>query len=426
MTRRMRTSKAGLELIKSFEGFRARAVALPGGRWTIGHGHTQTARENLRITRADAEAVLREYDLPPIEQTVSEAVLAPLNQNEFDALVSFVFNIGEPAFMRSHMLARLNGGQPLAAAEAMSNWRKAHVNGRLIVVDALVRRRMTEQALFVKPPSGQPVVPSTLFRPISVTQQAIKNTPETGASKTDAAFVKPALITPAVKTKETDKPAMTEAVSSGRLTRELSAARPDTATPKASVDDLSSNGPTPDEITRAISALANPDENNVLELGAAQPLKPDDAVVARPEITAPPFDRNVDDTNGEDLPMLPGIAYGEAVEDVDSKAPKPNGAKLIDDLEPVDVDPVLLEQAVADAENGYKRARPSRGLHMVTGLIGVALGAFGIFRLRSGPNATTLQGADLELHLSRGAIALGVFLVLLALYLAFRPRQPKS
>ena len=78
MMRRMRTSKSGLDLIKNFEGFRARAAQLPDGRWSIGYAHTHSARENLRITRADAEAVLREYDLPPVERSVGAAVLAPL------------------------------------------------------------------------------------------------------------------------------------------------------------------------------------------------------------------------------------------------------------------------------------------------------------------------------------------------------------
>ena len=91
----MRTSASGLELIKSFEGFRARAAELPNGTWIIGFGHTKSARSGLKVTRTDAEMVLRHHDLAPIEQLICERVYAPLAQNEFDALVSFVFNIGQ-------------------------------------------------------------------------------------------------------------------------------------------------------------------------------------------------------------------------------------------------------------------------------------------------------------------------------------------
>jgi GH24 family phage-related lysozyme (muramidase) len=87
MTGRMRTSAAGLELIKTFEGLRETAVRLPDGRWTIGHGHVRTAREGLTVTPKDAEALLVQ-DLKPIENAVSAMIFAPLMQGQFDALVS--------------------------------------------------------------------------------------------------------------------------------------------------------------------------------------------------------------------------------------------------------------------------------------------------------------------------------------------------
>lgn len=165
MARAMRTSRQGLELIKSFEGFHSHAVCLGDSRWLIGYGHTDKAREGLKISRGDAELILRKYDLPPLEAGISKAVLAPLNQNEFDALISFVFNIGLDAFKASKVLSDLNSGERLIAAEEMSAWRKARVNGKLILVDALVRRRAAERALFLEHPSGRVSIASAIVRP---------------------------------------------------------------------------------------------------------------------------------------------------------------------------------------------------------------------------------------------------------------------
>ena len=411
MTRRMRTSKVGFELIKSFEGFRARAKALPDGRWTIGYGHTQTARENLRITRTDAEAVLREYDLPPVELAVSEAVLAPLNQNEFDALVSFVFNIGEPAFLRSKMLAHLNSGHPLAAVDAMSNWRKAHVNGRLMVVDALVRRRIMEQALFLKHPSGQPIAPSTQFRPVrAATPVGPKPTPSAGL-RPDQPPVKST--GPAMSASAETRPGPADT----RLTREIDS--PPSKT-KQSAHAQAQAGPTPDEITRAISALANPEgdaalEPVKLEAPKVEPMKVENGA-AKPTLMPPPFDP------AEELPELPGVDYGEKLEGEDvtpsSSAPK----KIIDDLEPAEIDPLLLEQAVAETEAGPRRNAGRGMFYIILGLIGLVLGAFGINGLRGGRSAVGLETAELDLYFNFAAITFGLFLILLALFLAFRAR----
>jgi len=165
MTRPMRTARPGLDLIKSFEGFRARSTPLESGRWIIGYGHTQTARPGLQISQVDAANVLRHHDLPPIEAALGRLVLAPLNQNQFDALASFCFNLGVEVFRGSDVLAHVNSGEPLRAACAMGAWRKSRVNGRLIVVDALVRRRAMERALFLEPPRGRPAAPSAIIRP---------------------------------------------------------------------------------------------------------------------------------------------------------------------------------------------------------------------------------------------------------------------
>lgn len=164
MTGRLRTSPAGLALIKSFEGFRDTAFRLPDGRWTIGYGHVRTAREGLVLKEKDAEELLQR-DLLAAEETIETSVYAPLGQNQFDALVSLAFNISPGQFRESEVLRALNAGDFIGAANGFDAWRRARINGRLIVVDALVRRRTMEKAMFLDPPSGRPVAPTPLVTP---------------------------------------------------------------------------------------------------------------------------------------------------------------------------------------------------------------------------------------------------------------------
>ena len=159
-----RTSRAGVELIKTFEGFRPRAARLPDGRHVVGYGHTQSAREGVRIAEADAHALLI-YDLLTVEAAINEWVFAPLTQNQFDALVSFAFNIGLNAFRRSDVLRRINEGSLLQAAGALEMWRLADLDGQPVVIDALVRRRAAEKALFLTPSEGFAPAPGVILRP---------------------------------------------------------------------------------------------------------------------------------------------------------------------------------------------------------------------------------------------------------------------
>lgn len=166
MRPRYRVSRNAIELIKRFEGCRRKAARLPDGRWTIGYGHTLTAREGAEVSVDDAEALLI-YDLIAVAHLVNENVFAPLTQNQFDALVSFAFNLGTDAFRTSQVLARLNAGETLQAACAMELWRKVEFEGRRIVLDALVRRRAAEKALFLTPEGDLWVpAPSPLLRPL--------------------------------------------------------------------------------------------------------------------------------------------------------------------------------------------------------------------------------------------------------------------
>lgn len=165
MLSRHRVSRTAIELIKRFEGYRRKAAQLPDGRWTIGHGHTLTAREGAEVSPDDAEALLV-YDLIGVQHAVNEALLAPLGRNQFDALVCFTFNIGTDAFRQSRVLKRINAGEMLQAAGEMAMWRKAEFEGEIIVVDALVRRRAAEAALFLTPEGDAwTAAPSPMVRP---------------------------------------------------------------------------------------------------------------------------------------------------------------------------------------------------------------------------------------------------------------------
>jgi lysozyme len=164
MQPRQQATRAAIELIKRFEGFRRRAARLPDGAWTIGYGHTRTAREGAEISEADADALLI-YDLAAVVKALNEWVFSPLTQNQFDALTAFVFNIGLPNFRRSSVLRRLNEGSHLQAACAMEMWRTADFEGERIVIDALVRRRSAEKTLFLTPMEGFIPVPSLIVMP---------------------------------------------------------------------------------------------------------------------------------------------------------------------------------------------------------------------------------------------------------------------
>ncbi len=164
MKPRHQVSRAAIELIKRFEGYRRKAAQLADGRWTIGYGHTLTAREGAEVSESDAEALLL-YDMIAVSHAVNEWTYTPLIQNQFDALCAFAFNIGVENFRRSSALRRVNEGALLQAACAMEMWRKADFEGERIVIDALVRRRSAEKTLFLTPAAGWIPAPSPVLRP---------------------------------------------------------------------------------------------------------------------------------------------------------------------------------------------------------------------------------------------------------------------
>lgn len=167
----MQITQEGLDLIKSFEGLRLEAYQDAVGVWTIGYGHTRGVKPGMRITEAEAEDLLRK-DVEDFERGVTARVRVPINANEFSALVSFAFNVGLAALARSTALQRLNAGDRMGAAEALTWWNKA--GGR--VLPGLVRRRNAEKALFLKGP------PDARFDPIRTgTEDDSRVTPEENA-----------------------------------------------------------------------------------------------------------------------------------------------------------------------------------------------------------------------------------------------------
>lgn len=153
----MRTSQRGIELIKQYEGLELEAYQDIAGVLTIGYGHTGSdVRPGMRISKNDAEELLRR-DLRPREFAVSQLAGVGLNQNEFDALISFIYNVGVRAFERSTARKRLNRGDRMGAADALTWFNKATIGGILREVGGLTRRRAAERALFLTP-TRAPVV----------------------------------------------------------------------------------------------------------------------------------------------------------------------------------------------------------------------------------------------------------------------------
>lgn len=142
------TGAKGLALIKDFEGLRLEKYQDVVGKWTIGYGHLILSTESFPrpITLVQADALLRQ-DLAVSEAGVNKWVSMALTQNQFDALVSFTFNLGVGNLQNSTLLKMLNQGQLQAAADQFLRWNKA--GGK--EVPGLTRRRIAERSLFLLP-----------------------------------------------------------------------------------------------------------------------------------------------------------------------------------------------------------------------------------------------------------------------------------
>lgn len=146
---RLSTGAKGVALIKTFEGLRLEKYQDVVGKWTIGYGHLILPDESFSaaIPEAQADALLRQ-DLGISEKAVNQYVIVPLTQNQFDALVSFTFNLGIGNLKSSTLLRVLNARQYQDAANEFLRWDKA--GGKQVA--GLTRRRTAERALFISQP----------------------------------------------------------------------------------------------------------------------------------------------------------------------------------------------------------------------------------------------------------------------------------
>lgn len=145
----MNISENGLAFIRAFEGFSPEAYQDSVGIWTIGYGWTHPIdgipiHDGMMITSNKAERLLRS-GIKKYEQDINRYVKVPLTQNQFDALVSFAYNLGSQALNQSTLLKLLNAGNTQGAAEEFLRWNKA--GGRIL--PGLIRRRKAERELFL-------------------------------------------------------------------------------------------------------------------------------------------------------------------------------------------------------------------------------------------------------------------------------------
>lgn len=145
----MQTSDKGISLIKQFEGCKLTAYQDSVGVWTIGYGWTQSVdgkliRAGMTIKQETAERLLK-TGLVSYESDVSRLVKVGLTQGQFDALVSFTYNLGARSLSTSTLLRKLNAGDYAGAADEFLRWNKA--GGK--VLNGLIRRREAERALFL-------------------------------------------------------------------------------------------------------------------------------------------------------------------------------------------------------------------------------------------------------------------------------------
>lgn len=139
----MKASQKAIDLIKEFEGFRSKSYLCPAGKWTIGYGHTKGVKPNDVVDEKTAEKYLIE-DIEWAEDTINKYVLN-LNQNQFDALVSFVYNVGSGSFSRSTLLKKIKSNpNDLSIRNEFMLW--IYADGKPL--NGLKKRRKMEADLY--------------------------------------------------------------------------------------------------------------------------------------------------------------------------------------------------------------------------------------------------------------------------------------
>lgn len=140
----MNVSEVGIALIKKYEGLSLAAYQDSVGVWTIGYGHTANVTPGDELEEHEADYYLRK-DLEAAERCVNACVKGAITQGQFDALVSFVFNLGCAAFRKSTLLRHVNDGNDTSAASEFLKW--VNAGGKKLA--GLEKRRQAEQELFL-------------------------------------------------------------------------------------------------------------------------------------------------------------------------------------------------------------------------------------------------------------------------------------
>jgi len=142
-------SKEGLALIERFEGFAVMPYRCPAGYITVGYGHVVRAGEDFSAgLTAEAARTLLARDVQVAEAAVRRLIAVPLTQGQFDALVSFTFNLGAGALQRSTLRRKINRGDHADVPQELAKW--VFAGGRAL--RGLVLRRKAEAALYVQNP----------------------------------------------------------------------------------------------------------------------------------------------------------------------------------------------------------------------------------------------------------------------------------
>lgn len=205
----MKISEEGLRLVTSFEGFHSKqpdgsckAYRCPAGVWTCGWGCTEGVDAHTHWSEAEAKEHMHK-ELEKFNAAVLRHVRVPLNQNEFDALVSFAYNLGEGALQKSSIVALLNREKRVAAAKAFHLYVKARdpKNGnKLRTLKGLVSRRARESALFLKPVEApaEPYMPQSVVAEKTVARKVTEAVLGTAVATGTAATVSPPVSVPSL------------------------------------------------------------------------------------------------------------------------------------------------------------------------------------------------------------------------------------
>lgn len=145
----MDISQAGIDFIKSNEGLELESYPDSGGVWTVGYGTTKIngypVQPKLQITKQQAEEYLKS-DLKKFVNDLNELIKVQLNQNQFDSLCSFIYNIGATRFSKSTLLKKLNQNDLFGASQEFMRW--IFIKGK--PSNGLIKRRQREKELFLK------------------------------------------------------------------------------------------------------------------------------------------------------------------------------------------------------------------------------------------------------------------------------------